>query len=404
MTTRLYYADSYLRRFTGTVLEVHPDPAKERPAVVLDRSAFYPTSGGQPHDRGTLGTAHVVDVAVRESDGAVLHVLDQPIGTGPATGEIDWPRRLDHMQQHSGQHILSQAFLEVAGAETIGFHLTPDTVSIDLAVRDLADAQIAGAESVANAVVAADTPVRAWFPEPEELAALRLRKAPEVEGAIRVVAIGDFDMSACGGTHVAATGEIGLVAVLRAERLKRGTRVEFMCGDRARADYGRKHALVRELSTSLTCSPAELGESVHRLREALQETRRQLAVFQERELDQEASSLLAGATPHGTVRIVRAAWADRPIEQVKGLSLRLTANPGVVVLFGIAGAKAQVLFGRSEDLASLDLGPPFRAALDRMGGGRGGGTRMLQGAAGASDLTRLRGVLAQAEKDLAGAG
>ncbi|HEU5217145.1 MAG TPA: hypothetical protein VFU23_00700, partial [Gemmatimonadales bacterium] len=253
----------------------------------------------------------------------------------------------------------------------------------------------------ANLVVTANSPVRAWFPQPEELASLALRKTPEVDGALRVVAIGDFDLSACGGTHVAAAGEIGLIEVLRTERLKRGIRVEFVCGARARADYAAKHAIVRDLSAALTCAPADLPESVSRLQGALSEARRRLSAYQERELDQEAAQLAATARDAGPCRIVRAAWNERPIDEVKGLALRLTSAPGMVSLLGIAGARTQILFGRSENV-TLDLKPHFDRTLAALGGGKGGGTRLLQGAAGPASLSGLEAALADADAALTG--
>ena len=198
---RLYYTDSYLRAFPATVLE--RSELAGAPAAVLDRTAFYPTSGGQPHDTGRLGAARVLDVQVREPDQQVLHLLDAPLEPGPVEGEIDWIRRFDHMQQHTGQHILSQALLRVAGAETIGFHLGPESVSIDLPSPP-SERQIGEAEDLANQIVTGNLPVRAWFPDPAELRELPLRKPPEVAGPVRLVAIGDFDLSPCGGTHVAS--------------------------------------------------------------------------------------------------------------------------------------------------------------------------------------------------------
>jgi alanyl-tRNA synthetase len=194
MTVRRYYADSYTDSFTAHVVESLR--AGEQPAARLDETFFYPTSGGQPHDTGALGGTRVRDVQVRESDGEVLHLLDAPIPPGPVEGRIDWPRRLDHMQQHTGQHVLSQAFLRIAEAPTIGFHLGADTVSIDLGIPNLPDPRVADAESLANDVIRRNTPVRSWFPSAEEIPALALRKTPQIEGPLRVVAIGDFDLSA----------------------------------------------------------------------------------------------------------------------------------------------------------------------------------------------------------------
>jgi len=397
MTVRRYYTDSYARTFPANVVEVAT--AGGSPAAILHETFFYPTSGGQPHDTGRLGSISVQDVSIRE-DGALLHVLDAPIATGPAEAMIDWPRRFDHMQQHTGQHILSQAFIQVAEAPTIGFHLGAETVSIDLGLPGIGDDKVADALAMANGIVTGNQAVRAWFPTAEELAELRLRKTPEVDGALRVVAIGDFDLSACGGTHVARTGEIGLIEILKTERLKRGMRVEFVCGRRAAADYARKHGIVRDLSVALTCAPGELTESVARLQGALTDARRELAAFRERELDLEAARLLEAASATGPFRVVRAAWNDRAIDEVKGLALRTTTKPDVVSLLGVAGARAQILFGRSENV-SLDLKPAFDRTLAALGGGKGGGSRLLQGAAGPADVTKLEGVLAAAEASLA---
>lgn len=393
MTNRRYYVDSYTWQFNANVAEVVIDGATH--AAVLDESFFYPTSGGQPHDLGTLGNANVVDVGIRESDRAVLHMLDAPIGTGPVTATIDGTRRFDHMQQHTGQHILSQAFIRVANASTIGFRLGTDTISIDLDATALPDASIADAANVANQLISSNVDVRAWFPSESELAALALRKMPDVDGPVRVVAIGDFDFSACGGTHVAHSAEIGLLSVLRTERMKRGTRIEFLAGNRARADYARKHAIIQELSAALTCAPAELRDAVARLSNTVVESRRALGVYRERDLDEEAVHRAATAEQHGALRVIRHAWAARPIDEVKGLAHRLTRTSGVVVLFGVAGARTQLLFARSDDI-DTNLKPAFDAALAALGGGKGGGSRVLTGSAGPADAAHLAVILSEA--------
>jgi alanyl-tRNA synthetase len=390
MTIRRYYDDSYTWQFEAAAVEASSGDAV--PYAVLDASYFYPTSGGQPHDIGRLGAANVVDVSVRASDGALMHSLDRAIDEGPVTAAIDGVRRFDHMQQHTGQHILSQAFLRVANAPTIGFHLGAETVSIDLDAAALSEARIADAAEVANQLVSANVPVRAWFPSVSELESLALRKMPDVDGPVRVVAIGDFDFSACGGTHVARSGEVGLLTILRVERMKRGTRIEFLSGHRARADYARKHAIVRELSAALTCAPDDLVDAVSRLSGTVVESRRALAVYRERELDEEAERLANGATRLGALRVVRHAWSGRPIEEVKGLALRLTTQPDVVVLFGVGGARTQLVFARSEGV-TVDLKPGFDRTLVALGGGKGGGGRVLMGSAGPADATAVDAAL-----------
>ena len=398
MTTRPYYGDSYTWQFDANVIEV--SAGDDAPYAVLDASYFYPTSGGQPHDTGTIGIANVVDVSVRPSDGAVIHVLDAPIAVGPARAAIDGGRRFDHMQQHTGQHILSQAFIRVANAATIGFHLGVDTVSIDLNDGALSEAQIAESAEVANQVVSGNCEVRAWFPEADELASLALRKVPEVDGALRVVAIGDFDFSACGGTHVTRAGEVGLLSVVRVERMKRGTRVEFHAGHRARVDYARKHAIVQKLSAALTCAQGELSVAVERLSSELTQARRALVAYRERDLDDEAERLSETAPINaGELRIVHAAFDARAIDEVKGLALRITDRPDMVALLGASGSRTQLVFARSENV-TLDLKPAFDAALAALGGGKGGGGRVLMGAAPAVDVERLGKVLAESASTL----
>ena len=395
-STRRYYGDSYTWQFDATVVEAPSDASA--PIVVLDASYFYPTSGGQPHDVGTLGSAKVTDVHIREADGAVVHVLDAPIPLGSAAATIDGVRRFDHMQQHTGQHILSQAFLRVANAATIGFHLGIETISIDLDASTLSEARIAEAAELANRLVSGNVEVRSWFPSATELETLALRKMPDVDGPVRVVAIGDFDYSACGGTHVARSSEVELLSVLRVERMKRGTRIEFLAGHRARADYARKHVIVRELSAALTCAPAEIVDAVGRLSSTVVESRRTLATYRERDLDDEAARLRAAATAADAVTTVRHVFSGRPIDEIKGLALRLTAEPDVIVLFGIGGPRTQLLFARSENVA-VDLKPSFDRALVALGGGKGGGGRVLMGSAAAVDETALEATMRSAESD-----
>jgi alanyl-tRNA synthetase len=388
--TRLYYADSYLTSFDSTVVET--STVDGHPAVVLESSTFYPSSGGQPFDTGTLGERRVIDVRVRETDGAVLHLLDGALAAGPVQGAIDWARRRDHMEQHTGQHVLSQAFIRVAEANTIGFHLGAEYVSIDLDVTDLDDTARREAFAMANDVVARDLPVMAWFPTPDELATIPLRKTPEVDGALRIVAIGEFDTTACGGTHVARTGEIGLIHWLKTERLKRGTRIAFLAGDRARRDYDQKQEIVAGLSAALTCAAGELPEAVARLQQDLTVARRELSRHHEEALDREAQSLAAEAVTRGAVRVLRRAWEGRPADELRALVLRLTGPHEVVALLGASGEKSQLVLGRPESVA-LDLKAGLNAALAALGGGRGGGARIVQGGGGPADLATVDAAL-----------
>ncbi len=251
-----------------------------QPAVILDRTAFYPEGGGQPSDRGALNRVEVVDVQTREADDEVLHILSAPLAEAAVTGVVDHTRRFDLMQQHTGQHILSQAFVHTASAETVSFHLNPDpsegALTIDLSQAALTPAQIDRAEDFANTIVYENRPVIARFVDDEELQALPLRKPPQVDRAIRIVEIQGFDWSACGGTHVARTGEVGVIKIVKVEKRGAETRVEFRCGQRALLDYRRKHQLISQAASDLTIGFWELDQAIGRMQADAKAARRQL--------------------------------------------------------------------------------------------------------------------------------
>ena len=270
MNDRAYYHDAYVVRFTATVVQTAE--VDGQPAACLNRTYFYPTSGGQPHDTGWLRqdeqTARVVNVIVREADEAVLHVLDAPLAIGEVTADIDWPRRFDHMQHHTGQHILSQAFIRIAGAETISFHLSPQSVTIDLDRADLTPDEIRAAEQLANEVVWQNRGVTAREVARDEATQLPVRKLPPGrDGKLRLIDIDGFDLTACGGTHVAGTAQVGLVKAIKTERRGSSLRVEFCCGARAFADYRAKHDVVQQLTGALTTGPTELLPAVAKLKD-----------------------------------------------------------------------------------------------------------------------------------------
>ena len=404
MTDRLYYADSYCRAFRASILERLA--LADRPAVVLDRTCFYPTSGGQPFDRGFVNGVPVVDVAVRPDDGAVLHVLEAQVAGDEAQGEIDWERRFDHMQQHTGQHILSQALVRVAGAETVAFHLSDNSVTIDLGVRALSGPALEQAEDLANQVVMSDLPVRAWFPTPAELGDITLRRTPEglQPGALRVVAISDFDYNACGGTHVARAGEIGLIKIVRSERRGQATRVEFRCGRRALADYRLKNEIVHRLAADFTCGYDEVPQAVARLRAEAHEARRALKLAREALLDGEAAALLAEARATNGWRIVRRAWQGRDVAELRALAGRLAARPDTIALLGSSGPQAQLVLARAPDLEP-DMREALKDALAALGSPRGGGSAAVaQGGGMAADLPQVESALVRAEQAMMSTG
>ncbi len=401
MTRRLYYDDPFLTQFEARVVEI--TTVADRPAVILDQTAFYPTSGGQPHDTGTLAGVPVIEVLEREDDGAILHMLagDAPTEGSSVQGQVDGVRRFDHMQQHTGQHILSQACLKRWGAVTVGFHLSETYSTIDLdrapASPDECAWVVRQAEDIANGIVFGDLPVRAWFPTEEELATLRLRKPAGPHEHIRIVHVEGFDATACGGTHVTSTGQIGLIVVRSWERYKGGLRVEFLCGGRALHDYRLLSATVRGLAAELSVADADLADAVRRRLAEAREAHYLAQVRLEALLDYEAHDLVATAEHHGSIRLIQRVYSDRSLEEVRRLALRLADVPDVVALLAIRGEKAQLVFSRGPGLAH-DMGAILRAACAVVEGKGGGRPHLAQG--GGPAVSRLDEALAMARQQV----
>lgn len=372
-TERLYYIDAYQRQFSARV--VSRRVIDQRPAAALDRTAFYPTGGGQPHDTGTLNGVPVLDV--REVDGQVWHLLGDELRSDRVDGQIDWPRRWDHMQNHSGQHVLSQAFLQTAEAETVAWHLSGGSVTIDLDQARLDDDALAAAEGLANAVVQENRAITSYLAAEAELTTLDLRKRPPVDGALRIVEVAGFDRVACSGTHVSTTAQIGLIKVLRAERRGGETRVHFVCGGRALADYTRKHGWVRSLATKFGRSEEELLDAVDKLQAEAQANHKALRQAQEALVNAEAERLWAAVANEPAPRLVSGLYVEWPADQVKRLAVTLRSRPGCFVALA-GGSPPQVFFGRSDDLA-LDAGQALRTALATAGGRGGGRSEFAQG-------------------------
>jgi len=394
LTERLYYADPRLTHFEATVTEklfCH-----DLPAVVLSHSAFYPTGGGQPHDTGRLQDIPVVDVVEREADGAVIHVLESALPDnalhGVVAGEVDWSRRFDHMQQHTGQHILSQVAEQLLEAATVGFHLGQESSTIDLDRAALSPSQLERLETEANCIVFEDRPVVARFVSQQELASLPLRKLPKVRGPVRIVEVADFDWSPCGGTHVQTTGQVGLIKVVRAEHRGDDTRLEFLCGGRALADYGFKNRLLLHLASHLSVGYWELGEAVERLQEEARRQRKAAQVAQDRLLDLEAQSIAFEARPLGESLLASRVLQDRKLEEGKYLALKLAAKHGCVALLGIAGDKGHLIFAAPPD-SSYDLRPVLRQACTIIGGGGGGRPQLAQGGGPVGDVASIQEAL-----------
>jgi alanyl-tRNA synthetase len=369
------------------------------PAVILDRSAFYPDSGGQPADRGTLNHVQVIDVIVREADGEVLHVLSAPIETDRVSGSIDLSRRFDFMQQHTGQHILSQAFIQVAEAETVSFHLsdvTTDPLTIDLNTIDLRPDQIDRVEDLANSIIFQDRSISARFVSHTELKSIPLRKPPTVTEDIRIVEIKDFDWSACGGTHVARTGEVGLIKITKLDRRGKETRVEFRCGQRALIDYRRKDQMINRVSADLTIGYWELDQSIARLQADNKSIRKQLNEADARLQNYEAQEMLAAKQADG---IISRVWVDRDAVYLKRMAQLLTASPKTIALLGATGKSMSLAFARSKDL-TVDMSALLKSAATRLGGKGGGSPDFAQAGGPVVSEEQIKEVIAWARDQL----
>ncbi|HWS90911.1 MAG TPA: alanyl-tRNA editing protein, partial [Pyrinomonadaceae bacterium] len=328
-TRRLYYSDSHLVEFEARVLEVSKTE-DGRAAVTLDRTAFYPAGGGQPSDTGTLGRARVVE-CVDEEGGGVLHLCE---GEAPAAGalvlgRVDWARRLDHIQQHTGQHILSQAFVELYGAQTRSFRMTEEMCEIDVDLADPSDEKVCGAVRRANEIVWQGRAVRVHFVTPEEAARLPLRKDSAREGELRVIEIEGFDFSPCGGTHAASTGEVGCLIARQWERAKGLVRVTFAAGARALEDYARANRTARATAALFSVGRDEAAGAAARLQEENRQLHRRLRAAEETAARAEARELyeeaLAPEAVGDTPVVIARAFEGRDAEGLRRLASALAA-------------------------------------------------------------------------------
>jgi alanyl-tRNA synthetase len=405
MTLRLYRLDSFLWQFNARVTERAEQNG--RPAVVLDQTAFYPTAGGQPNDLGMLNGVPVVDVLERD-DGEIVHVLgaplEVPLAGDEVQGRIDAARRVDHMQQHSGQHVLSQAFVRVTDLDTVSVHIGVGDCTIDLPSPRVTAETVERAEDEANRIVFEDRPFVVRELTDAQVAQLPLRKPPAVTGQIRIVEVQDYDWSACGGTHVRSSAQIGLIKITRFDKRGEQTRVSFRCGRRALLDYRDLNNLALKLSETFSMSRPDILPAVDKLREEARVTRKALGEAQERLLAYEAQDLLRAALLNERVpwRVIARAYDGRDANALKVLARHLTAEPGVIALLGayIAG-RAFLCFSRSRNVpvgvagaatgTTPDMAALLRGALQELpqngGGAKGGGSpEFAQGSGTASGV------------------
>jgi alanyl-tRNA synthetase len=367
---RLYHDDPLLLAFEARV--TLRASFGDRPSVLLDRTAFYPEAGGQMADRGTLGGALVVDVQ-EDEEGRIHHVLE---GALPEVGDlvggtIDKARRRVHMALHTGQHMLSRALVEVCGAETVSARLGESACTIDLDVASLDERRAAEAEDLVNGIIDDDVLVRAWFPSAEELAGLPLRRRPKVTENIRVVAVGDFDFTPCGGTHCTRAAQVGVMRVEAVERYKGKARVVFSAGPRARGKLAHASEVLRALGRELTCGPDDVRAGIDKLRRELTEAREALGRVRGRVAGSIATELVASADARGDRRVVGVV-EDASLDLLRAIAGRITAEGDrVALLAGEADGGTIVLAARGP-LSDFDCGGFLKRAA-QAAGGRGGG-------------------------------
>ncbi len=405
MTERLYYKDGFVSEFDATVVETRSLDGRQ--AVLLDRTAFYPTSGGQLSDTGVLMTAGakltVTEIA-EDSGGEVLHFMEgEAPGAGtPVHGSVEMERRRDHMQQHSGQHVLSAAFVRLFGLPTLSFHMgehvgpdgEPKTCTIDLEAKSIDEAQLREAERLANAIVTEDRPVEIRFARPDEARAMGVRKLPpELRDEVRLIDIQDFDLNACGGTHVRRTGQIGPILLRKIEKVKQGIRVEFVCGQRAisiaRRDFEALAQAAAVYSAHMWSLPEQIRKSLDEVKAAQKESKK----LQEEVAELYAERMLRENAGGTGARIITRVFSDRDLGFIKILAHKLTAagdqaNGTIVALLGSGGPQPALVFAKSAG-GPFDMGALLKETMAALGGRGGGNREMAQGGAPAgADLER----------------
>ncbi|MDO8793352.1 MAG: alanyl-tRNA editing protein [Vicinamibacterales bacterium] len=376
MTHRLYYTEPYRTSFDGTVVSV--EPVDGRLHVVLDQTAFYPTSGGQPFDIGTLGGAAVTEVIDRE-DGTIAHVVSGTVKAGEVvSGAIDWARRFDHMQQHTGQHVLSAAFDRLFGVRTESFHMGAAASSIDLA-REVSATELEQAEDEANRIVWEDRMVHIRFASAEEAAAMPLRKDSLRTGPLRLIDVEDFDLSACGGTHVARTGAIGIIAIGGAAKFRGGSRVEFLCGGRALDRFRLWRDALAATQRYLSVAPEDMAAAIERMQADAKAQQKIQRGMQDKLATHEAQTLIAKGTRAGARLVMVEAIEGWDAQGLKAMAVAAAAiDPAAAIALFTTTTPALVVIAKGPN-GGIDAGAVLKELVAKFGGKGGGKPDLAQG-------------------------
>lgn len=387
VTERLYYLDSHLIEFEARVVDV-TERVSGWTAIVLNRTAFYPTGGGQPSDTGTLDGMRVVE-CIDDGDRGVLHVVQgvTPARDAIVRGRVNWSRRLDHMQQHTGQHILSQAFVTLFNAPTRGFRVLDTSCEIDVELLEPTTEKVERAVELANNVIWEDRAITIRNVTSEEASELSLRKEPSREGELRLIEIDGFDLTPCGGTHAYRTGEVGMIVVRSWERAKGLTRIDFVAGTRALADYRKANRSAREVAALFSSGRDDIPHLAAQTLEENKELHRRIRLLEEMAAEVEAERLLATASGG----IVTCVFEGRDAESLKKLAQALMSQPGTIALLGSRDKEtARLVFARSPD-APGDMNALMREACALLDGRGGGKPDLAQG--GGKHVERLEEII-----------
>ena len=400
MTERLYYQGSFVREFDAQVVSCEPegDGENARWRVILDRTAFYPTSGGQPHDTGKLGDANVVEVVDAGDGKEVVHYTSSPVRPGLVHGEIDWARRIDHMQQHTGQHLLSAAFVELFHFPTVSFHLGRNVSTIDLDAPSIVPRHLEEAERRTNEIIFEDRVVVIRFGTAEELAEAGVRKKVDREGVLRAIEVEGFDRQPCGGTHLERTGQAGMLLLRKLERRRESWRIEFVCGFRALATARADFATLTQAAALLSCGLPEAPSVIAKMIEDRRAMHSAAKRLEERLAEHEARALVAQSATNapGAARLVSAALDEATPAYLALLAAKITAEANAVALLA-SRSTGQVVLAQTKGGAA-DVGKLLRETLKEFGGKGGGARDFAQGSlASASDAETF---LARAKKAL----
>lgn len=378
MTVKQYYQDAYMKTFQTSIQDQRQDDSGWY--VVLEQTAFYPTGGGQPHDTGTLKDMRITNV--EEVNGEIRHYIEEPFGdiSGIFEGRIDWERRFDHMQQHAGQHILSAAFAETLGYETISFHLGKEFLTIDLNVSDISNSDALKAEELANRIIREAKPIETKWVAEAELFEYPLRKQPSVTDEIRLVIIPDFDYNGCGGTHPRSTSEVGSIKILDWEKHKGHIRLQFVCGDRVLNQLHRKHGLLKELTGVLQAPEENMVPTIERMLTKQKEQEKALEGLKEVLLTYEAEGLLREGTSQEGYTLIKKAYSDRSIQELQKIAQHIVAKreDTIVLLVVQNGQKLQLVAAKGSS-PKVNLREVAQKVFPLINGKGGGKESFVQG-------------------------